>query len=155
MLRFRILASVVPLTVAAALVRAGLVPTSHPCIAFGDTPVELTSIPWNAELHVTFTDDPARANVRVQIVDSVEDADFAMIDDEPTSEAGACRSTAATRFVAISDRPTDNSPAIYLSHEAPADYRIFVRSKTFSPRDAAALIVGADGRHRRVQAASL
>jgi hypothetical protein len=44
---------------------------------------------------------------------------------------------------------------IYLSHSGPADYRIFVRSKTFTARDAAALIVGASGGLRRRQAASL
>jgi hypothetical protein len=32
---------------------------------------------------------------------------------------------------------------------------VFVHSKTFSARDAAALIVGASGRHRRLAAASL
>ena len=32
---------------------------------------------------------------------------------------------------------------IYLSQEAGADYRIFVQSRTFSPRDAAALVVSA------------
>ena len=37
----------------------------------------------------------------------------------------------------------------------PADYRIFVRSRTFSARDAAALVVGAGGGHHRVEAASL
>jgi len=44
---------------------------------------------------------------------------------------------------------------IYLSHDGPADYRIFVQSKNFSARDAAALIVGANGGHHRLQAASL
>jgi hypothetical protein len=44
---------------------------------------------------------------------------------------------------------------IYLSQDGPADYRIFVHSKSFSARDAAALIVGAHGGHRRLQAASL
>jgi hypothetical protein len=44
---------------------------------------------------------------------------------------------------------------IYLSHEGPADYRIFVRSKTFSQRDAAALVVGAGITTRPQQAASL
>jgi hypothetical protein len=43
---------------------------------------------------------------------------------------------------------------IYLSADGPADYRIFVRSKTFSAREAAALIV-ASGGHRRLEAASL
>jgi hypothetical protein len=44
---------------------------------------------------------------------------------------------------------------IYLSPNGPADYRIFVRSKTFSAREAAALIVGANGGHRRLEAALL
>ena len=44
---------------------------------------------------------------------------------------------------------------IYLSPDGPADYRIFVRSKTFTARDAAALVVGAGGGQRRLVAASL
>jgi hypothetical protein len=44
---------------------------------------------------------------------------------------------------------------IYLSPAGPADYRIFVRSKTFTAHDAAALIVGASGGRHRLQAASL
>jgi hypothetical protein len=47
------------------------------------------------------------------------------------------------------------APVIYLSHSGPADYPIFVRSKTFTARDAAALVVGAASGHRRLQAASL
>ena len=46
-------------------------------------------------------------------------------------------------FVAVSASPRGGAPVIYLSPDGPADYRIFVRSKTFSVRDAAALIVGA------------
>ena len=76
------------------------------------------------------------------------------VDDGATSETDACQSD-ATRFVTISARPSGDSPVIYLSGEGPADYRIYVRSKTFSPRDAAALIVGAAGGHRHLQAASL
>ena len=42
------------------------------------------------------------------------------------------------------------------STEGPADYRIYVRSKTFSQKEAAALIVGARGnRPLPLQAASL
>jgi hypothetical protein len=43
---------------------------------------------------------------------------------------------------------------IYLSpDDASADYRIFVRSKRFSAREAAALIVGAHGERPRLAAA--
>ena len=51
--------------------------------------------------------------------------------------------------------PSASEPVIYLSRQGPADYRIFVQSRTFSARDAAALIVGARGGAKRVRAASL
>jgi hypothetical protein len=155
MLRFKILASVVPLIALAVLAGGGLLPGPRPCIAVGDTPVQIASIPWQAELHVSFTDDSMLATVRVQISDSAEAADFVVIDDIDSSEAGACPANAATRQVAISAGASAGEPVIYLSPEGPADYRVFVRSKTFSARDAAALIVGASGGHRRLAAASL
>jgi hypothetical protein len=161
MLRFKILASVVPLLFAAVFARGGWLPGAHPCIAVGDASVEIASVPWHADLHVSFTDDPAAATVRVQISESSEAADFAVVDDVDSSETGApetgaCEASPATLSVAISASPSGAAPVIYLSKDGPADYRIFVRSKTFTARDAAALIVGAgDGRHPHLTAASL
>jgi hypothetical protein len=145
MLRFRVLASVVPVLIAAAFARGGLLPGSRPCIAIGDTSVQIADLPWQAQLHVSFTDDPAAATVRVQIADSAEAADFAVVDDVDSPEAGACEANAATQLVAISAMPSAAAPVIYLSPDGPADYRIFVRSKSFTARDAAALVVGASG----------
>ena len=153
MLRFKILVSAVPLLAAAVFARGGLLPLPHPCIAIGGASVQIASVPWQAQLHVSFTDDPAVATVRVQIADSAGAADFAVVDDVESPQGGACE--AATRLVAISAHATEAAPVIYLSHNGPADYRIFVRSKTFTARDAAALVVGAAGGHRRLQAASL
>jgi hypothetical protein len=156
MLRFKILVSVVPLIVAAILARVDFLPSPGPCIAIGGETVEIASVPWHADLQVSFTNDPAAANVRVQISDSAEAADFAVVDDADSTEPDACEVTAATQFVAISaSRPGSAAPVIYLTHDGPADYRIFVRSKTFTARDAAALIVGARGGHSRLAAASL
>jgi hypothetical protein len=155
MLRFKILASVVPLMAAAAFAHGGLGSASHPCIAVGETSVELASVPWSAGLRVAFTDDPAQATVRVQITDDADAADFVLVDDASTSEAGACQSSGATRFIAISAHPSSDGPVVYLSSEGPADYRIYVRSKNYSQRDAAALVVGASGGHRHMQSASL
>ncbi len=155
MLRFKILASVVPLIVAAVFARGGLLPGPRPCVAIAETSVQIADLPWHAELHVSFTDDPATATVRVQISDSADAADFAVVDDVDTAETGACEANAATRSVAISASRLPGAPVIYLSPEGPADYRIFVRSKTITARDAAALIVGASGGHGRLEAASL
>ncbi len=155
MLRFKVLVSVIPLMFAAFLARVDFVSSPGPCIAIGDESVELASVPWHADLHVSFTNDPAAANVRVQISDSAEAADFAVVDDDDSTEADACRVTAATRLVAVSASRSSSTPVIYLTHDGPADYRIFVRSKTVTARDAAALIVGAHGAQPRLAAASL
>jgi hypothetical protein len=160
MLRLKILASVVPLAIAAVFARGGWMPGPHPCIAAGDASVEIASVPWHADLHVSFTDDPKAATVRVQISESAEAADFAVVDDVEgpetgAPETGACEATAATLSVAVSASPSGAAPLIYLSKDGPADYRIFVRSKTFTARDAAALVVGAGNGHPHLTAASL
>jgi hypothetical protein len=155
MLRFKILASAVPLLAAALFARGGLLPGPHPCIAVANTSVEIATLPWQADLHVAFTDDPHTATVRVQIAESADTADFALVDDADTAEAGACEANPATHTVSISDTAAKGMPVIYLSHEGPADYRIFVRSKAFSQRDAAALVVGAGVSGHTQDAASL
>ena len=154
MLRFKILASVVPLILASVFARSELLPGASPCIEVGDTSVQIGSAPWHADLHVGFTDDPATATVRVRLVDSVESADFAVVDDNDSVE-GACQVSPATRYVSISASPVASAPIIYLSPDGDADYRIFVRSKTFTSRDAAALFVGARNGHPRMAAAAL
>src|SRR4051812_23625335 len=102
MLRLKILASVVPLLAAAVFARGDLLPGGRPCIAIGEGSVQITSLPWQAQSHVSFTRDPLLATARVQITDDAESADFAVLDDVDSAEAGACEVNAATRFVAIS-----------------------------------------------------
>jgi hypothetical protein len=155
MLRLKILASVVPLAVVALFARGELSAGSRPCIEISGTSIQIATLSWQAHRHVGFTSDPGRATVRVQIADSAEAADFTVIDDVDTAEAGACESNSAPQLVAISQAPSAADPVIYLSREGPADYRIFVSSKSFSLLDAAALIVGARGSRHRVEAASL
>jgi hypothetical protein len=153
MLRFGILASAVPLILAGLFAHSELLPGPRPCIEAGGSSLQIAEAPWHADLHVAFTDYAPTATVRVQIVESPESADFVMVDGADSTEANACGG--APRFVAISAYPYASEPVIYLSTEGEADYRIFVRSKTFSAREAAALIVGANGGHARLAAASL
>jgi hypothetical protein len=156
MLRFKVLVSVVPLFVAAILARVEFFPTPQPCIALDSGSVEMTSSPWHADLHVSFTDDPKLATVRVAIIDDAAAADFAVVDDVNAEEDNACEPTPMTQFIAISAKPSVATPVIYLSHDDDlADYRIFVHSRRFSAREAAALIVGAHGQPPRLAAAAL
>jgi hypothetical protein len=155
MLRLKVLVSAVPLAIVALFAHGGLLGGPRPCIEVAGTSVQIAALSWQAHRHVSFTDDPGRATVRVQISDNAEAADFTVIDDIDTPEASACESNAPPRLVAISRSPSGHDPIIYLSRDGPADYRIFVSSKSFSLLDAAALIVGARGERHPVQAASL
>ena len=156
MLRLKVLASAVPLIAAAVLARFELFPGPLPCIAIGADTLQIATAPWHADLHVSFTDDPKLATVRVAVSDSAETADFAVIDDVDDTDDTVCQSTPATQFVAISAERSTSAPVIYLSHgDGPSDYRIFVRSTRLSEQDAAALVVEARGDHPRLAAASL
>ncbi|MCF2521272.1 hypothetical protein [Bradyrhizobium sp. G127] len=144
MLRVKILASAVPLLLAGVVAGGELVPEARPCIALGRASMQIATAPWQNPLHVSFTDDPETATVRVQIVDHADLADFAVIDDMRIANADdSCSVNAETSFVSISDHVSGSEPVIYLTQSSSADYRIFVQSRTFSVRDAAALVVGA------------
>jgi len=111
MLRLKVLASVVPLAIAAFVARGSLLSSSQPCIAIANTSVEIASLPWNADLHVAFTEDPAAATVRVQITESADAADFAIVDDADTAETSACEANPATRAISISDVTARGTPS--------------------------------------------
>ena len=106
MLRLKILASVVPLAIAALFARGEFLTGPRPCIEIAGTSVQIAALSWQAHRHVSFTNDPSRATVRVQISDSAEAADFTVIDDIDTAEAGACESNAPPQLVAISRNPS-------------------------------------------------
>lgn len=149
-MRKTILASTIPLLFVGVVAGGELVPSNRPCIALGRASMQIATAPWQNPLHVAFTDDPETATVRVQIVDDAGLADFAVIDDKRTSDAGeSCSVNRDTSFVSISDQASGRDPVIFLTREAGADYRIFVHSRTFSVRDAAALVVAA-GRGMRL-----
>ena len=142
MLRVKILASAVPLLLAGVVAGGELVPGARPCIAVGRASMQIATAPWQNPLHVSFTDDPETATVRVQIVDRADLADFTVIDDMRTAITDdTCAVNPETSFVSIADHASGSEPVIYLTQSSSADYRIFVQSRTFSVRDAAALVV--------------
>jgi len=155
MLRFKVLFSVVPLMAAAVMARLELGPGPQPCVAVGSDAMRIATSPWHADLHVSFTDDPSLATVRVALADSADTADFTVVDDPGEADDSACAATQASRFVLIADSPPDGAPVIYLSEGGPAEYRIFVRSKQITEREAAALIVGARSPPARLAKATL
>ncbi len=79
-MRMKILASTVPLLLAGVVAGGELIPSASPCIATGRASMQIATAPWQNPLHVSFTDDPETATVRVQVVDTVDLADFTVID---------------------------------------------------------------------------
>jgi hypothetical protein len=81
-----------------------------------------------------------RPDLRIQLVDSVESADFAVVDDVGAARGSACSSTGLIKTVRV---VADAGPAditISLSRDdADADLRLFVHSVRFGHRDVAAL----------------
>jgi hypothetical protein len=155
MLRLKVLiAAGLLITVAAIVARLEASPAARPCIPVGAGHVESGSEPWHADLHIDFTDDPKLATVRVGLADNAGAADFVLVDDGAEVDDKACEATAAAQSVATTADPAHHSALIYLAQDGPADYRVFVRSNRFSIRDAAALIVGAHARDRRVAEAA-
>jgi len=94
MLRFKILASAIPLILIAAFARGGLLPGSHLCIATADThdrdSPTCPGVPIFMSRSPTTT---AAATVRVQISDSAEAADFVVVDDAEIAERAPARPT--------------------------------------------------------------
>lgn len=143
MLRMRIWAATAPVLIASAFAGGHIVASPRPCIPLDGVSVWLGTTPWQDQRHVSFTSDPKTATVRVQIVDSPELADFAIVDDVATPEAASCGEGTTPRFVSVVPHASAAEPVIYLSAEPDADYRVFVQSRTATAQDAAALIVGA------------
>jgi hypothetical protein len=154
MVRLGLIASVIPLALAGGVAPDWL-SSARPCISAGLTTVQMASFPWQADLHVAFTERPELATVRVQLVDQPELADFVVMDDVTSIEDSSCAIVGERRRVAIATDAGHGEPVIYLSANANADYRIFVRSASFTAEQAAALIVGArgDGGHALVVSA--
>jgi hypothetical protein len=144
MLRLTIASSVIPLVLAGGIAHDWTSAPPRHCLAAVPTAPSIRAI--------AFTDDPARATVRVQLVDGAELADLVIAEDATATEAEGCGLRDMARTITISSRPVAGEPVVYLSHEGDADYRVYLDSAQISVQQAAALIVGARGGHMRLAA---
>ena len=144
MLRLSILSAVIPLALAGGVAHEWNSASARQCFAAAATAPVIRA--------VAFTDDPAAATVKIQIVDRPELADLAIADDIDVAEAEGCGINDMARLVTVSAHPRPGEPVAYLSREADADYRIYIDSAKVSVQQAAAMIVGARGGHTRLAA---
>ena len=97
------------------------------CFNAGSTTFQFSPSPSAPDYRVKFVAAETKPHMRVQLVDEVTNADFALVDDIEPLPGSACRSESAPADLRISLSP----------HEA--EYNLFVHSARFGHEDAAAL----------------
>jgi hypothetical protein len=88
------------------------------------------------DYRVRIADREAEPDLRIQLVNDVETADFALVDD--FGSGSACTSAGLVKTVQVVGEGSTADVTMSLSREA-ADLKLFVHSARFGHRDAAAL----------------
>ena len=111
------------------------------CFASGATTYQIARNAAAPDFRIKIADDTAHADLRMQLVDRAEIADFVLVDDFSADEPAPCRSATPIRTVALDAEATKPDVTVRLSAAAgTSDYKIYVHSVRFSQQDAAALL---------------
>lgn len=111
-----------------------------PCFTAGTSTFQVSSAAFSPDYRVKIESEAARPDLRMQLVDSPEIADFVLVDDFSGVEGNACKASTSIKTIKVDAAETAPDLTISLSDRAPSpDYRIYVHSARFSHQDAAAL----------------
>lgn len=108
---------------------------AKPCFAAGNASYEL-STSAGADYTVRVDNTATSPSLRMQLVDDPAAADFVMVDDDDATLA--CKAAVSLKTVRIDPAALEPDLTVTLSR-AEADYKVYVRSASFSEQDAAAL----------------
>ncbi len=127
-------------------------PKQPPCFASGASTYQIVANAAAPDYRIRIDSEAKKPDLRMQLVDRPERADFVLVDDFSGGEPATCRSSTPVRTVALDSTASKPDVTVHLSADAKgADYRIYVRSARFSQQDAAALLAAmweADQRHQ-------
>lgn len=147
------LAIAVPAATAGSFFSPSAAP-AKPCFAAGNAAYEMSGSNA-ADYTVRIDNAAAKPSLRLQLVDDPAAADFVMVDDGDSTQA--CGSAASLKTVRVDAAAEQPDLTVTLSR-ADADYKVYVRSASFSEQDAAALFAviwqntRRTGAHRQVAA---
>ncbi len=111
------------------------------CFTSGSATYRLAAGREAADYTVRIAEPGAAADLRMQLVDDPQDADFVLVDDFQPGEGTPCHASAALKTVKVAERGGNADLTISLTTDpGAADYRLYVRSARFSHADAAALL---------------
>jgi hypothetical protein len=125
------------------------------CFASGATTYQIARNAAAPDVRVKIAGATASPDLRMQLVDRAELADFVLVDDFSGSEAAPCRSSTPIRTVTIDAETASPDVTVNLSADAGAsDYKIYVHSVRFSQQEAAALLAAMWKTNQQREAAS-
>ncbi|MDO8878628.1 MAG: hypothetical protein Q8M24_18930 [Pseudolabrys sp.] len=130
------LAAAVPGATAASYFSLGGKPAAaKPCFVAGNAGYQLSAAA-NARHIVRIDNDAALPHLRMQLVDDPAAAEFVLVDDNDATLA--CTGVSTVESIRI-DAGAAKPDLVVAVSRAPADYKIYLRSKNFDEQDAAAL----------------
>lgn len=116
-------------------------PPEELCFASGATTYKLTPKAASADYRVKFDNAAPRPDLRMELVDRPEIADFVLADDFSATPGNACRGVARLKTIKIdSEARTPDVTVSFGPGDTIPDYRIYVHSVRYSHQDVAALL---------------
>lgn len=111
------------------------------CFASGSATYRIAADASAPDYRVRLDREATEPDLRMQLVDRAELADFVLVDDFSAAERTACRSSTPVQTVKVDLTSSTPDVIVRLSAEpGAADYRLYVHSVRFSHQDAAALL---------------
>lgn len=111
------------------------------CFASGATTYRIAHNAAAPDFRIRIADASSRADLRMQLVDRAEVADFVLVDDFRGKDSVSCRSSTPIQTVTLDTGTAKPDVTVNLSADATApDYKIYVHSVRYSQHDAAALL---------------
>jgi hypothetical protein len=129
------------LAVPAAAYAMKAAPKQPLCFASGASTYQIVTNVTAPDYRIRIDAEAARPDLKMQLVDRPEHADFVLVDDFSSSEPRTCKSSTPIRTVTLDAATGLPDVTVKLSADTKgADYRLYVHSARFSQEDAAALL---------------
>jgi hypothetical protein len=129
------------LAVPAAVDSMKAAPKQPSCFASGASTYQIVANAPAPDYRIRIDNQTAQPDLRMQLVDRAEHADFVLVDDFSDGEPSTCKSATKIRTVTLDGAADKPDVTVQLSADAKgADYRLYVHSVRFSQQDAAALL---------------
>lgn len=116
-------------------------PSEELCFASGTATYRLSPKAASPDYRVKIDNSAPRPDLRMELVDRPEIADFVLADDFGAVTANACRSSVPIKIIRVdSETRTPDVTVSLAAGDTMPDYRVYVHSVRYSHQDVAAML---------------